>query len=83
MPAIIVEVYDALRSAGVSEDKAKAAAEVMFRHAPATRVSAINDTIARMEDRVIGIQKDVRFIKWTTCAILALVVIKTVARFAA
>ena len=78
MSAMIVEVYDALRSAGVDDDKAKAAAEAMFNHDHATR-----GDITRLEKRIIVVEKEVQFIKWGTCVILAFLLVEVVARFAA
>ena len=64
MSAMITEVYDALRSAGVDEDKAKSAASAMFNYDLATR----GDILA-LDNRLTQIGKDVQFMKWCVSGI--------------
>ena len=64
MSAMITEVYDALRSAGVDEDKAKSAASAMFNYDLATR----GDILA-LDNRLTRIGKDVQFMKWCVSGI--------------
>ncbi len=54
MSAIIVEVYDALREAGASDEKSKAAAKA----------------IADYESRFSRIEADFLLLKWMTAAIV-------------
>ena len=76
MNAMSTEVYDALRSVGVDEAKAKAAAAAMFNHDIATR-----GDIVRLEKRIIGSEKDIQFMKWGICAIILMLVAEAVSRF--
>ena len=71
MSAMVTEIYDALRSVGVDEDKAKAAASAMFTHDLATR-----GDIARLE-------KDVHFLKWCVSGIFIMMLADFVRSFLA
>lgn len=55
MPAMISEVYDALKEAGASEEKARAAAEVM----------------AESQSVIRQLSSDIRALKWTTNIMVA------------
>ena len=60
MSTMIFEVFDAFRSAGVPEDKAKKAAEAISNETTATK------------DDVVHIERELAVIKWMLGAVLAL-----------
>lgn len=87
MSAMITEVYDALRSVGVDEGKATAAAEAMFSHDLATR-----GDVARMEKgmleegrkndaRFIRLERDLFFLKWCVGGIFVMMLAEFVRNF--
>lgn len=62
MAVMVSEVYDALREIGVSEEKARAAAEAM----------------ATLEPQLTSIRSDLRVLKWQVGALFALFAFVTV-----
>ena len=62
MSTMIFEVFDAFRSAGVPEDKAKKAAEAISNETTATK------------DDVVRIERELAVIKWMLGAVLALAI---------
>ena len=68
MNAMIIEVYDALRSVGVDEDKAKAAAAAMFSHDIATR-----GDVVMLDKRITRVEKELQFVKWISGATFLMV----------
>ena len=58
MTTMITELYDALKSAGADDDKARKAAE----------------TVASYENRFSKIETDLTLLKWMTGSTLALVI---------
>ena len=83
MSAMVTEVYDALRSVGVDETKAKAAAVAMFDHELATR-----GDIARLEGKsdsqskeLALLRQEVQFLKWGVCAIILMLLAAFLEKF--
>ncbi len=63
MTTMIYEVFDAFRSAGVEESKARAAAEAMAKY---------DTEIAGMRGDISGMRGDVALLKWMVGFALAL-----------
>ena len=55
MSTMISEVYDALREAGASEEKARKAAEVLANY---------DTRFARIESELAGVRGEVGLVKW-------------------
>ena len=94
MSAMVTEIYDALRSVGVEEDKAKAAASAMFTHDLATRDAVVDldkhldkrlievdKRLVELDKRIIVVEKELQFMKWGVCVIIAFLVVESIARF--
>jgi hypothetical protein len=62
MAAMVYEVYDAFRSVGIAEDKARLAAEAMQ-----------NETTATKSD-IFALKSDVAVLKWMVGFVLATVI---------
>ena len=83
MARMIAEVYDALRSAGADEEKARAAAtavagqwEVEARlDQIGKRIDRIDDRLERLESRVAKVDTDLAVLKWMIGANIALTII--------
>lgn len=67
MTTMIREVYEALKEAGVTEEKAAAAAEAIEEARDETRLRAIERDVA-------DVKADIRLMKWMLGFLLALVV---------
>lgn len=85
MSAMVVEVYDALRSVGVDEDKAKAAASALFNHDIATRgdIARLDRKIETLDKRLIRTEKDIQFMKWGISAIILMLAAEYIGGFLA
>lgn len=59
MATMIVEIYDALRSVGVAEDKAMKAAEAM----------------ATLEPQFAALRSDIRLLRWQINAVIGVLVV--------
>lgn len=68
MALMNAEVYDALRSVQVPEDKARAAAESVVNG----RMAAIEQRFAAIEERLTKVERDLAVMKWMLGANLAL-----------
>ena len=79
MSAMITEVYDALRSVGVDEDKAKAAASAMFSHDIATRgdIARVESTL---DKRILRAERDLLFLKWICGATFLMILSENIGR---
>jgi hypothetical protein len=83
MARMIAEVYDALRSAGADEDKARAAATAVAGQGEVEahldqigkRIDRIDDRLERLETRVGKVKTDLAVLKWMIGANIALTVI--------
>ena len=75
MSAMVTEIYDALRSVGVDEPKAKAAASAMFSHDIATR-----GDVALLDKRLIRVEKELLLAKWIGSATFLMVLAEFVGR---
>ena len=69
MTTMISEVYEAFRSAGVPEDKARIAAEELAQEQLATK-----GDVQAVEKRLLSLEGEVKLVKW----MLALVVVAEV-----
>ncbi len=80
MATMISEVYDAFRSAGVPEDKARAAAEALSEDQLATKAD-----IAKLEQVTRGeisrLEKEIVVIKWMLGLVIVAVVIPLIKPF--
>jgi hypothetical protein len=80
MATMISEVYEAFRSVGVSEDKARAAAEARSEEQLATKAD-----ISRLEQvlkaDINRLEKELLVIKWMTGLVIAAVVIPLIRQF--
>lgn len=83
MARMIVEVYDALRSAGADEDKARAAATAVAGQWEIEaslgqidkRIDKVDDRLERLEIRVGKVETDLAVLKWMIGANIALTII--------
>ena len=68
MSTIVVELYDALVSAGApeEEEKARSAAQAMSEESLATKAD-----IAKLERNVAKVERELSVVKWMTGAIIA------------
>ena len=75
MSAMVIEIYDALRSVGVDEPKAKAAASAMFNHDIATRgdIARVDAKVEALDKRIIRMDKELQFVKWLCGAIFLII----------
>ena len=82
MSAMITEVYDALRSVGVDEDKAKAAASAMFSHDIATRgdVARVDGKVDALDKRILRAERDLLFLKWICGATFLMILSENIGR---
>jgi hypothetical protein len=70
MAAMISEVYDALREVGVSEEKARRAAEAVAVQEP--RLTPIEARLNALQSRLSGVASRLTFIQWQIGIIAAL-----------
>ncbi|MGH8703135.1 MAG: hypothetical protein ACREVR_18435 [Burkholderiales bacterium] len=64
MTTLIKEVYDAFKEAGVSEEKAAAAAQALDRPRDDDRLRGIEREIAAVKLELADVKADVRLMKW-------------------
>ena len=69
MSTMVVELYDALVSAGAPEEKARSAAQAMSEESLATKAD-----IAKLERNIAKVERELSVVKWMTGAIVAGVV---------
>lgn len=70
MTTMISEVYEAFRSAGVPEDKARKAAEAMAAESVATKAD-----VGRLEKELVAINGKIPLIQWMLGVVVAATVI--------
>lgn len=76
MARMIAEVYDALRSAGADEDKARAAATAVAGQLEFDgRLDRIEGRLDRVETRLGKLETEVAVLKWMVGANIALTVL--------
>ena len=76
MARMIAEVYDALRSAGADEDKARAAATAVAGQLEVDgRLDRIEGRLDRVETRLGKLETEVAVLKWMVGANIALTVL--------
>ena len=76
MARMIAEVYDALKSAGADEDKARAAATAVAGQLEFDgRLDRIDTRLDRIEARVGKLETDVAVLKWMIGANIALTIL--------
>ena len=77
MATMVVEVYDALRSIGVAEDKAAKAAEAMATLEPqfAAIRGEMQQGFARVDQEFAAVRSDMRVLKWQVGAIIAVLLL--------
>jgi hypothetical protein len=76
MARMIAEVYDALKSAGADEDKARAAATAVAGQLEFDgRLDRIDTRLDRIEARVARLEPDMAVLKWMTGANIALTIL--------
>jgi len=66
MTTMISEVYDAFRSVGVSEDKARKAAEALANESIATK-----GDIAKLDKEMAALRTDIAVLKWMSGVLMA------------
>lgn len=66
MSTMIFEVFDAFRTAGVPEDKARKAAEALSSETAVTK-----GDIAKLEREIAAVRTDVTLLKWMVSMVLA------------
>jgi hypothetical protein len=66
MTTMISEVYDAFRSVGVAEDKARKAAEALSNESIATK-----GDIAKLDKEMAALRTDVAVLKWMSGVLMA------------
>ncbi|MFZ4624108.1 MAG: hypothetical protein ACOYNF_07705 [Rhodoferax sp.] len=66
MTTMISEVYEAFRSAGVPEDKARKAAEAMSSEATLTK-----GDIAKLDKEIAAVRSDITLLKWMVGVVMA------------
>lgn len=77
MPAMLSEVYDALREAGASEDKSRAAARAVadfdarFQKLEFDQATRQNKFEADTKERFVRLEGDLTLLKWMVGAVLA------------
>jgi len=76
MARMIAEVYDALKSAGADEDKARAAATAVAGQLEFDgRLDRIDTRLDRIEARVGKLETDLAVLKWMIGANIALTIL--------
>lgn len=76
MARMIAEVYDALKSAGADEDKARAAATAVAGQLEFDgRLDRIDTRLDRIEARVAKLETDMAALKWMIGANIALTIL--------
>ena len=81
MTTMIVELYEALRSAGAPEDKAQAAARAMADHE--RRFDHVDTELATIRGEVKALEGQVVIVKWITGATFAGILALILRTFAA
>lgn len=66
MTTMISAVYDAFRSAGVPEEKARKAAEAMSSEATATKGG-----IVKLDKEIAAVRADISLLKWMVGVVMA------------
>lgn len=74
MSAIVKEVYDAFREAGVSEEAAANAAQAVFNRNE-NRFDRIGDRLDKIDRRIAKVDADLRVIKWMIGLVFVVVVL--------
>ena len=74
MSAIVKEVYDAFRAAGVSEEVATDAAQAVFSRSE-NRFDRVDDRLDEIDRRIAKVDSDLRVIKWMTGLIFVVVIL--------
>jgi hypothetical protein len=69
MPAMIVELYEALRAAGASEEKAQAAAKALTDHE--RRFDHVDTELATIRGEIRAVDGQIVIVKWITGATFA------------
>jgi chromosome segregation ATPase len=76
MSTMLVELYDALKEAGASEEKARAAAEILAR--PDERfdkvdreIAGVREDIARLDKELAVIKAQIDLLKWMNGIVIA------------
>ena len=76
MARMIAEVYDALRSAGAEEEKARAAATAVAGQLEIdARLDRIEGRLDRLETRMSKVETELAVLKWMVGANIALTVL--------
>ena len=70
MAVMISEVYDALREIGVSEEKARRAAEAVAVQEP--RLTSIETRLNALDGRLTGVGSRLNFMQWQIGIVAAL-----------
>ena len=70
MAVVISEVYDALREVGVSEERARRAAEAVWVQGP--RLTAIETRLNAIDGRLTGVESRLNFMQWQIGIVAAL-----------
>lgn len=74
MSAIVKEIYDAFRAAGVSEEVATDAAQAVFSRSE-NRFDRVDDRLDEIDRRIAKVDSDLRVIKWMTGLIFVVVIL--------
>jgi len=81
MSALVKEVYDAFREAGVSEDVAADAAQAVFSRSDNRfdrvdgRLDRVDGRLDEIDRRIAKVDSDLRVIKWMTGLIFVVVIL--------
>lgn len=70
MTTMVAEVYDALREAGASEEKARRAAEALAQYDD--RFGRIDSRLAGIEGRLTGMDARLSMLQWAVGLLIAL-----------
>jgi len=73
---MVVEVYEALKDAGVSEEKAIRASEALSKNEALTKadIAALDHHIISLERQILLVQSEQKLMKWMLGSILIAVV---------
>jgi len=74
MSAIVKEVYDAFREAGVSDAAATGAARAVFSRSE-NRFDQVDERLEEIDRRIAKVDSDLRVIKWMTGLIFMVVIL--------
>ena len=89
MSTMLVELYDALKEAGASEAKARAAAEsLVFGHDRLERIEEhtgripkVEDNLARLDKELAVVKAQIDLLKWMNGVVIAGVLALTIKTF--